>query len=59
MLFRNQPGDGSKWVTGLIVGDMQGNLRQLAEWTAHSHYHWKNDEELLIVSRFYELKNNH
>ena len=58
MLFRNQPGDGSKWVTGLIVGDMQGNMRQLAEWTAHSHYHWKNDEELLIVSRFYEGEHN-
>lgn len=58
MLFRNQPGDGSKWVTALIVGDMQGNMRQLAEWTAHSHYNWKNEEELLIVSRFKEGEDN-
>lgn len=54
MLFRNQPEDGSKWATGLIVGDMQGNLRQLGEWTVYSHYHWKNDHELLIVSKCYD-----
>lgn len=58
MLFRNQPEDGSKWVTGLIVGDMQGNMKQLAEYTGHSHYHWKNDDELLIVSRFFEGEHN-
>ena len=52
MLFRNQPGDGSKWVTAVIVSDLQGNMVQLAEYGTHSHYHWKNDEELLIVSRY-------
>ncbi len=52
MLFRNQPADGSKWATAAIVSDFEGNMVQLAEWGCHSHYHWKNNDELVIVSRY-------
>ena len=49
-LLRNFPGNGSKWTTLLLVGDDKGNLHQMAEYATHSHYHWKNDNELLITS---------
>ncbi len=50
MLFRNFPSDGGKWSTILLTGDEDGNIKQMAEWATHSHYHWKNDRELLIIS---------
>ncbi len=52
MLFRNQPKEGGEWITATIICDLEGNMIQLAEYGAHSHYHWKNDDEFLIVSRF-------
>lgn len=50
-LLRNFPMPGqSKWKTLLAVGDTEGNFTKLTDFCANSHYHWKNDRELLIVS---------
>ena len=49
-LLRNFPENGGKWVTLLLTCDEEGNLRKMADYAVHSHYHWKNDRELLIVS---------
>ncbi|MBQ8894808.1 MAG: endonuclease/exonuclease/phosphatase family protein [Clostridia bacterium] len=50
MLFRNF-GEGKKWATQLISGDLQGNLKCLGNWGMFSHYGWKNNAELLIFSK--------
>ena len=49
-LLRNFPENGGKWITLLLTCDEFGNVRKLADYATHSHYHWKNDRELLIVS---------
>ncbi|MBO5199840.1 MAG: hypothetical protein J6B93_01035 [Clostridia bacterium] len=48
MLFRNFAEPGMWWRTELISGDLEGNLYQLTDFRLNSHYHWKNDKELLI-----------
>ncbi len=50
MLFRNFPEPGNPWKTQLLTGDLEGNLFCLCDFGFHSHYHWKNDSELLIFS---------
>lgn len=52
MLFRNFAQDGLKWRTQLLTGDLNGNIYRLADFATHSHYHWKNDDELLIWSGY-------
>lgn len=52
MFVRNQPVSGSTWATAVIICDLQGNMTQLAEYGTHSHYHWKNDDEFLVVSQY-------
>ena len=49
-LLRNFPEKASKWITLLLTCDEYGNVRKLADYATHSHYNWKNDHELLIVS---------
>ena len=43
------PLDG-QGVAQLIVSDTDGNMKKLTDYCLNSHYHWKNDREILIVS---------
>ena len=50
-LLRNFPEPGQRgWKTQLIVSDTDGNMKKLTDYCLNSHYHWKNDREILIVS---------
>ena len=50
-LLRNFPEPGQRgWKTQLIVSDLDGNMKKLTDYCLNSHYHWKNDREILIVS---------
>ena len=50
-LLRNFPVPGQRgWKTQLIVSDLAGNMTKLTDYCLNSHYHWKNDREILIVS---------
>ena len=50
-LLRNFPEPGRRgWKTQLIVSDLAGNMKKLTDYCLNSHYHWKNDREILIVS---------
>ena len=50
-LLRNFPEPGQRgWKTQLIVSDLNGNMTKLTDYCLNSHYHWKNDREILIVS---------
>lgn len=50
-LVRNFPQPGQRgWKTELIVSDLEGHMKQLTGFCLNSHYHWKNDREILIVS---------
>lgn len=49
-LLRNFPAPGQKWKTMLVTSDLEGNLFALTEYCVNSHYHWKNDKEVLIVT---------
>jgi len=50
MLFRNFRTEKASWSTQLITCDLEGNLHKMYDFALHSHYHWKNDEELIIYS---------
>ena len=47
-LLRNFPEEGKRWGTMLVVSDLDGNMRALSGYCIQSHYHWKNDREILI-----------
>ena len=50
-LLRNFPEPGKKWGTLLATADRDGsNLRKLTDYEVNSHYHWKNDREIMIYS---------
>lgn len=50
-LLRNFPETGKKWGTILLTADRDGkNLKKLTNYEVNSHYHWKNDEEIIIYS---------
>ncbi len=50
-LLRNFPEPGKKWGTLLATADRDGrNLRKLTDYEINSHYHWKNDREIMIYS---------
>ncbi len=50
-LLRNFPEPGQRgWKTQLLVSDLEGNMKKLTGFCVNSHYHWKNDREILIVS---------
>ncbi len=50
MLLRNFLIEGYTWKTMLIASDLEGNMVPLTNYRFNSHYCWKNDRELLIVS---------
>lgn len=50
-LLRNFPEEGKIWGTMLITADRDGsNIRKLTNYEVNSHYHWKNDYEIMIYS---------
>ena len=49
-LLRNFFEEGVMWKTQLIASDLEGNMVPLTDYRFNSHYCWKNDRELLIVS---------
>ena len=50
-LLRNFPEPGQRgWKTMLITSDLEGNMRLVTPFCVNSHYYWKNDDEILIVS---------
>ena len=50
-LLRNFPEEGKRWGTLLATADRNGtNVRNLTNYEVTSHYHWKNDEEIIIYS---------
>ena len=50
-LLRNFPEEGKKWGTALVTADRDGNeLRFLTGYEVNSHYHWKNDDEIMIYA---------
>ena len=50
MLLRNfkEPEKGLKWKTQLLTSDLEGNLFLWAPFSYQSHYHWKNEKELVM-----------
>ena len=52
MLFRNFIENGIGWKTQLLTGDLEGKLYCMSDFGFHSHYNWKNDNELLIFSGY-------
>lgn len=49
-LFRNFREGNAMWNTQLITSDLEGNMCLLSDFISNSHYHWKNDEQILIVT---------
>jgi len=49
-LLRNFPEKGLPWSTMLAASDLEGNVTVLSNFCWHSHYHWRDDETLLIES---------
>lgn len=49
-LLRNFQEENAMWKTQLITSDLEGNLCALSDYISNSHYHWKNDEQILIVT---------
>ncbi len=50
-LLRNFGKEGRKWTTSLIIGDLQGNVRNVIPYTVISHYHWKDEVTMLVYAR--------
>ena len=56
MLLRNFPPQGGKHVTALITADRNGdNLYLLSDYGIQSHYHWKDEENIIFYSDGKEL----
>ncbi len=57
MLFRNfTTPEQPMWRTQLITSDIEGNIHRMSPFGVHSHYNWKNDDELLIYT-YYDVNN--
>ena len=53
-LLRNfmEPGTtGVGWLTTVITSDLDGNMYELIHNDCASHYHWKNDDQILFYCR--------
>ncbi|NUQ00412.1 MAG: PD40 domain-containing protein [Armatimonadetes bacterium] len=49
MLVRNFAGAGQPWLTFLLTSDLDGrDIRNHAAYGMASHYHWRNDREMLF-----------
>lgn len=49
-LLRNFREGNAMWNTQLITSDLDGNMCALSDYISNSHYHWKNDKQILIVT---------
>ena len=49
-LLRNFREGNAMWNTQLITSDLEGNLCPLSDYISNSHYNWKNDKQILIVT---------
>lgn len=49
-LLRNFREGSALWKTQLITSDLEGNMCLLSDYISNSHYHWKNDNQILIVT---------
>lgn len=47
------------WLTTLITSDLEGNMYELIHNSFTSHYHWKNDEQVLFYCRCDEINAIH
>ncbi len=48
MLVRNFPKPEKRaWSTSMVIGDLEGNAYAVLKNTYVSHYHWKNDREIV------------
>lgn len=51
-LFRNfQSETNPGWLTSLITSDLEGNMFERLHNTFLSHYHWKNDKDMLFYCK--------
>lgn len=54
-LIRNTPAPGKPWGTALITADADGNNAYvLSDYTMSSHYHWRDESQLLIYAEHRE-----
>ena len=49
-LLRNFREGNAMWNTQLITSDLEGNMCVLSDYISNSHYNWKNDKQILIVT---------
>lgn len=49
-LLRNFREGNAMWNTQLITSDLEGNMCPLSDYISNSHYNWKNDKQILIVT---------
>ncbi len=49
-LLRNFREGSALWKTQLITSDLEGNMCRLSDYISNSHYHWKNDNQILIIT---------
>lgn len=51
-LLRNFREESALWKTQLITSDINGNMCALSDYISNSHYNWKNDRQILIVTSY-------
>lgn len=49
-LLRNFREGNAMWNTQLLTSDLEGNMCPLSDYISNSHYNWKNDKQILIVT---------
>ncbi len=49
-LLRNFREGNAMWNTQLLTSDLEGNMCSLSDYISNSHYNWKNDNQILIVT---------
>lgn len=63
MLLRNFAKEGSAanggWKTSLYTSDLEGNMYELIHNGFVSHYHWKNDEEVMFYCQKGNIRSTH
>lgn len=51
-LLRNFREGNAMWNTQLLTSDLEGNMCSLSDYISNSHYNWKNDKQILIVTSY-------
>ena len=47
MLFRNFQQEGKMWLTSMVIGDLNGNVKTVLPKTYVSHYCWVSQDEII------------